>query len=138
MLEEAKQSIYLATTGNGLIRAYKAVSELLEQAAQRNVALRLIAPVTQENATVAREFNEVVEIRRLDTSPAAEFLTVDAKEMMFVEPKPDDLKTDRGSDVGVATNNSVIVQFSRELLDRLWITLPPLESEKDSDRRKKS
>lgn len=135
MIDEAKESIHLVTTGNGLIRAYKAHSDALDKARRRNVNVSLMATVTPENATVAREFSEVLQIRKLQKSPATEFAAVDLKELMFIDSRPDDLKTDRGADTGIWTTNQLIVQFHKEIFDQLWPNLTPLESgKKGTDR----
>lgn len=130
MIDEAKESCYLVTTGNGVIRAYKANSEAIEKARARKVSVYLLSVITSENAAVAREFGEILQIRRLQKPPAMEFASVDSKEMMFIDSRPDDLKTDRGADVGVWTTSPQIVRFHKDILDHLTQNLPALEPTK--------
>lgn len=130
MIEGTKEAFYLVTTGNGLIRAYKAASEALEKARSRKVGIYLMAAITPENAAVAREFGELLQIRRLQKPPVMEFASSDSREMMFIDSRPDDLKTDRGADIGVWTTNRYVVQFHKDILDQLWPSLAPLESVK--------
>src|SRR3989442_2010450 len=55
LIGEAKVNVFFATTANGLVRIYKAHSEVLEQASERGAKARIIAPVNQTNSSVARE-----------------------------------------------------------------------------------
>lgn len=128
MIEDSKEAFYLVTTGNGLIRAYKGASEALEKARSRKVAIYLLSAITSENAAVAREFGELFQIRRLQKPPAMEFASSDSREMMFIDSRPDDLKTDRGADIGVWTTNRFVVQFHKDILEQLWPSLSPIES----------
>src|SRR2546428_118072 len=63
LIGEAKVNVFFATTANGLVRIYKAHSEVLEKASERGAKVRIIAPVNQTNSSVARELNEVIEVR---------------------------------------------------------------------------
>src|SRR6059036_4219913 len=63
LIGEAKVNVFFATTANGLVRLYKAHSESLEKAADRGAKVRIIAPVNQTNSSVARELQEVIEVR---------------------------------------------------------------------------
>src|SRR5437870_12325514 len=63
LIGEAKVNVFFATTANGLVRLYKAHSEVLEKASERGAKVRIIAPVNQTNSSVARELQEVIEVR---------------------------------------------------------------------------
>jgi hypothetical protein len=106
------------------VRVYKTHSEALEEAKNRGVIVRLAAPISSENSAVAKEFAEVVELRKLDKPFGPSFVSVDARQLVIVESKPDDLKTDRGFDVAIWTTHGLIVQAHEELFERMWSTLP--------------
>src|SRR6266699_2613849 len=55
LINEAKVNVFFATTANGLVRLYKAHSEVLEKAAEHGAKVRIIAPINQTNSSVARE-----------------------------------------------------------------------------------
>jgi sugar-specific transcriptional regulator TrmB len=59
MIGEAKVNVFFTSTANGLVRIYKAHSEVLEKAAERGAKVKVAAPINQTNASVARELGEV-------------------------------------------------------------------------------
>src|SRR5207244_5297843 len=63
MISEAKVNVFFTTTANGLVRVYKAQSEVLEKADQRREKVKIVASVNQKNARVARELDEVIEVQ---------------------------------------------------------------------------
>src|SRR5947209_19362446 len=62
MISEAKVNVFFTTTANGLVRVYKAQSEVLEKAAKRGAKVKVVASVNQSNASVERDVGEVVEV----------------------------------------------------------------------------
>src|SRR5260370_7530042 len=65
MISEAKVNVFFTTTANGLVRIYKAQSEVLEKAAQRGAKVKVVAPVNQGNPTVAKELPELNEVKNI-------------------------------------------------------------------------
>jgi sugar-specific transcriptional regulator TrmB len=124
ILGDATKSINYATSAWGLVRAYKAHSEVLEEAKNRGVIVRLLSPISSENSAVAKEFAEVIELRQIDKPFGANFVSVDARQLVVMESKPDDLKTDRGFDRAIWTTNRLIAEVHDELFGRMWNTLP--------------
>ena len=88
----------------GLIRIHKARLEAFER--------------------VAREMAEMIENGNLDKPLAENFARADSRELLIIERKPDDLRTDRGSDVAMWTNNRLLVDPHEQLFDRVWNSLP--------------
>jgi sugar-specific transcriptional regulator TrmB len=127
ILHEATKTINYVTSAWGLVRVYKAHSEALEEAKKRGVTVRLVAPISSENAVVAKEFAEIVELREIDRPFSPGFVSVDARQLVVIESKPDDLKTDRGFDVAIWTTHELIVRAHNELFERMWNTLPLLK-----------
>jgi sugar-specific transcriptional regulator TrmB len=125
LFTQASKSINYATGGNGLIRAYKANADTLAKAKQRGVTVRMLTAVSPENASVASEMTAVVELRSMDKpfSPQyCNFVSVDSHDLLISEVKPDDLKTDHGSDFAVWNRNKIAVGVHDEFFDRLWQT----------------
>jgi len=135
ILNDATKTINYATSAWGLVRVYKTHSEALEEAKNRGVIVRLVAPISSENSAVAKEFGEVVELREIDKPFGPSFVSVDTRQLVVVESKPDDLKTDRGFDVALWTTHGLIVKAHDELFERMWNTLPPFKtySKKETD-----
>ena len=135
ILSDATKTVNYATSAWGLVRVYKAHSEALEEAKNRGVIVRLAAPISSENSAVAKEFAEVVELREVDKPFGPSFVSVDGRQLVVVESKPDDLKTDRGFDVALWTTHALIVKAHDELFERMWNTLPLFKatSRKETD-----
>jgi sugar-specific transcriptional regulator TrmB len=123
ILSDAKHSINYCTSSSGLIRAYKAHSEMLERARKQGAVVRVVSPVSSENSAVVQEFSEVIELKRLDKPFKESFVSVDGRELVVLENKPDDLRTDRGSDLAIWTTNRLLVGLYDQLFDRIWNAL---------------
>lgn len=130
ILGDSVRTVYYATTAAGLIRIYKMQSELLEKAKRNGAAVRILAPISSENSGVAEQLSEIAEIRRLERPFAANFVSVDSRELVVVDSRPDDLRTDRGSDLAIWTTNKLLIELHDQLFDRVWNALPALRPAK--------
>jgi hypothetical protein len=133
MISEAKVNVFFTTTANGLVRIYKAQSEVLEKAAQRGAKVKVVAPVNQGNASVARELAEVIEVRNI-TVPIMHFASADSAEIMFLEDIPDDTNVNAGQDVATWTNDPLLVKSHEKIFETIWSTLQPKEAIKAKAR----
>jgi sugar-specific transcriptional regulator TrmB len=133
MISEAKVNVFFTTTANGLVRIYKAQSEVLEKAAQRGAKVKVVAPVNQGNASVARELGEVIEVRNI-TTPIMHFASADSAEIIFLEDIPDDTNVNAGQDVATWTNDPLLVKSHEKIFETIWSTLQPKEAIKAKAR----
>jgi len=124
ILNDASKTINYCTTGAGLIRAYKAHSEILERVRSKGALVRVLSPISSENKGVAQELSHVVELRNLEKPLGASFVSVDTRELVVIESKPDDLRTDRGSDLAIWTTNKLLVELYERLFVRVWDASP--------------
>lgn len=124
IMSEAKKSINYCTSAAGLVRAYKAHSEILENVKKRGGKVRLLAFISTENSGVAKEMNEIIELKRLDKPFGTSFVSVDGRELVVIESKPEDLRTDRGTDLAIWTTNMLLVELHEQLFERVWNSLP--------------
>jgi len=127
IMTDATKSITFYASAPGLIRAYKAHSETLEGARKRGAVVRVLSPISSENAGVAEEFSEVVELRRAEKPFGVGFVSVDARELVVIESKPEDFRTDRGSDLAIWTINRLLVELHEEFFERVWSSSSPAE-----------
>ena len=134
IFNDAKKSINYCTSAPGLIRAYKAHSEILEKAKRQGSVVRVLSPISSENSGVAHELAEVFELRKLEKPLASNFVSVDTRELVVVESKPDDLRTDRGSDVAIWTTNKLLVELHEQLFEWAWNASPVLEQSRSRGR----
>ncbi len=126
MIGEAKVNVFFSTTANGLVRLYKAHSEVLEKAAERGAKVRVAAPINQTNASVARELGEILNIRNA-TIPMVKFITSDSAEIIFTEDIPDDTNVTSGQDVGTWTNDPLLVKAQERIFEQTWQTFQQKE-----------
>src|SRR5438093_474045 len=118
LIGEAKVNVFFATTANGLVRLYKAHSEVLEKASERGAKVRIIAPVNQTNSSVARELQEVIQVRST-INPMMKFISSDAAEIIFTEDIPDDTNVNTGQDVATWTNDPLLVKSHERIFDQV-------------------
>lgn len=133
VMADATRSINYYTSASGLVRAYKAHSEILEKARKQGAVVRVLSSITPDNIGVARELSEVVELKQIDNPLKASFVSVDTRELVVVESRPDDFRTDRGSDLAIWTTSKVLVELHEQLFARVWSASPPVDL---SGRRK--
>jgi sugar-specific transcriptional regulator TrmB len=133
MIGDAKVSVIFATTANGLVRLYKAHSEVLEKAADRGAKVKIAAPVNQTNSSVARELGEVIDVRSTST-PTMKFVSADSAEIIFTEDIPDDTNVTAGQDVATWTNDPLLVKAHEKIFEQMWPTLQQKETVKAKAR----
>jgi hypothetical protein len=101
---------------------------VLEEAKNRGVTVRLLSPISSDNSAVAKEFSEILELRHIDSPFSAGSVSVDRRELVVIDSKPDDLKTDRGFDRAIWTTNKLITEVHDEIFERMWNTLPQFKA----------
>jgi sugar-specific transcriptional regulator TrmB len=131
IFKDAQRQISYSTSSMGLIRLYKAQAEVLETAKKQGVAVRLLAPITTENAGVAQQLAEIIDIKKLEKPFRNIFAAVDGAELIIVESKPEDLRTDRGSDFAIWTKNKLMIELYEDFFERFWKTTPSFEFSKE-------
>jgi hypothetical protein len=65
------------------------------------------------------EFSEIVTFKSIPESLAT-FVCVDSRELVVLESRPDDVRTDQGSDVAVWTTNRLLVELFEKLFNEIW------------------
>jgi sugar-specific transcriptional regulator TrmB len=128
LMKDASRSISYSTTAAGLIRAYKTHADALEHAAKQGAKVRLLSPITSENSALVTEFSEIVDFKATQ-EPLASFVCVDSRELVVIDSRPDDVRTDKGSDVAVWTTNGLLVEVFERLFDEVWGGIPAKHSQ---------
>ena len=117
-----------------MIRLYKAQSEALEKARERGASVRLLTSISTENSGVANELSKILEVRTIDKPLGADFVSVDTRELVVVDSKPDDLRTDRGSDLAIWTTNKLLVDLYEQLFERVWAASQEMQAVRAKSR----
>lgn len=117
MLNKAEKSVILVTTSSGLIRKYDAFKKTLRKLKEKNVNIKIVAPINKENLEVTKELLNLGEIRntqRID----ARFLIIDSKEVMFM--LLDDKDIHPSYDVGIWLDSPFFASSLENLFNAIW------------------
>jgi len=126
MLRRAAKSVSYYATPAGLVRAYKAHADYLENVGKRGVTVRLLAHTTKEIRSVASELAAVVKIRRTTKPLGANFVCIDGRELVVIENSPNDFNVEKGGDRAAWTTNKLLVGMFEGLFERVWENSSPL------------
>lgn len=117
LLSEAKKSIVLVTTADGLIRKYNILKKNLKKLKEKNVNIRIVAPINKNNIDFVKELSQFTEIRntqRID----ARFLIVDSKDVIFMVLNDKDVHP--SYDVGVWVKTPFFANALEDLFNVVW------------------
>jgi sugar-specific transcriptional regulator TrmB len=120
MLRHATKSISYYATPAGLVRAYKAHAEHLENVAKRGTAVRVLAQTSKDNHAVVQEMVAIVKIRKTTKPLTANFVCIDGRELVVIENSPNDFNVETGTDTAAWTTNHLLVQLYENLFERVW------------------
>jgi sugar-specific transcriptional regulator TrmB len=126
MLRRAVKSVSYYATPAGLVRAYKAHADYLENVGKRGVTVRLLAHTTKEIRSVASELATVVKIRRTTKPLGANFVCIDGRELVVIENSPDDFNVEKGGDRAAWTTNKLLVGMYESLFEGVWENSSPI------------
>jgi sugar-specific transcriptional regulator TrmB len=132
-LSDAKREILIVTSSTGLVELSKQVS-LLQDWTEGNVAIKIMAPITNENLAVAQRLLECCEIRHV---PFGYFETtiIDGKCLFqFNTPSLGEKLSEETKFENTLYSNEInYVQKTKELLTDIWLkTRMPLSERADS------
>jgi sugar-specific transcriptional regulator TrmB len=116
MLRRAKESIDVVTTESGLILFYKMFNKQLDKLVENGVRVRIRTPIGSTNGRLAKELDYAYEVKHVDIGAPILFLCVDERELLLVEPKPDDFNSDSSEDFGMFSEDPTLCTFFSSLL----------------------
>ncbi|RMD46209.1 TrmB family transcriptional regulator [Candidatus Pacearchaeota archaeon] len=117
LVREAKNSIVLVTTPDGLNRKLEVLLPSFEKAKKRGIKIRIACKITSENKKIAKDFSKVAEVRNADNL-RARFMIIDSEQIMFM--LLDDNDVHPTYDVGVWINTEFFAQALEQLFDIAW------------------
>jgi sugar-specific transcriptional regulator TrmB len=123
MIKSAQESITIMTTTKGLERKADRFKNSLEKAAKKGVKVRIVAPVTKENADAAKELGKFVELK--NTAEKARFCIVDGKEVVFM--LIDDETVHPTYDTGIWVSTKLFAATLENFFDSVWSKLKPAD-----------
>jgi len=115
MLTNAKDTVDVVTTENGLILLYKAFNKLLDRLTENNVKIRIRAPVKTSSKNLIHELRYVYEIKHERITIPMFFVCIDDSELLFAELKPNDFNLESGQDCGFFSQNRTLCNLFSSL-----------------------
>ena len=104
MMKNAKKSIVLMTTEDGLIRKHKHLGKTLKKAKEKGVNIKILAPLTNKSKEVVKDLKKFSDV--LNTKGHnGRFCIIDDKELAFM--LLDDSKTHPNYDLAVWVNTPI-------------------------------
>jgi HTH-type transcriptional regulator, sugar sensing transcriptional regulator len=120
-IRNAKDSVTIMTTAQGLVRKTAALKGTFEKLKKRGVKVRIAAPLDKDALRAAQDITGSAEVR--NTEGNARFCIVDGKEMVFMVM--DDKEVHPTYDVGVWVNSPFFANAVQNLFDLSWKGMKP-------------
>tara|TARA_Y100000310_G_scaffold343233_2_gene449911 strand:+ start:1316 stop:2143 length:828 start_codon:yes stop_codon:yes gene_type:complete len=117
VLKNAKESVSLMTTSQGLLRKIEGLRPTLEKAKKRGVSVKIAAPLTAENKKVANSLKGVAEFKDVQGMDAR-FCVVDNKEVVFMTLH--DKEVHPTYDLGIWVKTPYFGKALGQLFDQTW------------------
>ncbi|MBT3642768.1 TrmB family transcriptional regulator [archaeon] len=117
LVREAQKSITLITTADGLSRKLEVLLPSLEKAKKRGVEIKIVAKITAENKSVAKDFAKVAEVKDCGNLQAR-FMIVDGEQLMFM--LLNDQEVHPTYDIGVWLNTEFFAKALEQLFNVAW------------------
>ena len=117
MLNDAKKSVLMVTTSQGLVRKYNILKRNLKRLKEKNINVRIVAPIDKNNSAIAKELSQYFDIRntqRID----ARFIIVDGSEVLFMVLSDKDVHP--SYDVGVWIKTPFFASALEDLFNITW------------------
>ncbi|MBR9675824.1 TrmB family transcriptional regulator [Candidatus Woesearchaeota archaeon] len=124
MLSQATSNVSIMTTEQGLIRKAKQLRKTFEKLKQRNVDIKIIAPLTQNHNKTLEELSKYATIKNASSTPSR-FILVDDRELMFM--LLDDSKVHPSYDVGVWANTPFFAKSIQDMFNSVFETSQKIE-----------
>ncbi len=123
MIKSAEHTVDIMTTSEGLVRKADVLKSILVKAKDRNVSVRIAAPLTKESEKVVKELKNVAEIRDV-SDVKSRFCIVDGKQVMFM--LLDDTEVHPTYDSSVWVSTPFFATALRQMFETQWerMTVP--------------
>lgn len=117
MIKNAKDSVILATTTEGVIRKSKSLRSALKRAKDNGASIRVLAPISKHNKDAATQIKNYAQVKSLDAH-TKRFCVVDNAQtfMMLLHDKD----VHPSYDAGVWVNTPYVAENMQSLFDHLW------------------
>jgi sugar-specific transcriptional regulator TrmB len=115
MIKNAKKSVILMTTEDGLIRKHKHLGKVLKKTSERGVNIKILAPLTSKSKEVVDELKAFADIKNVKGFNGR-FCIIDNKELAFM--LLDDTKVHPSYDTAVWVNTPIFAETLGKVFDQ--------------------
>lgn len=122
-INNAKHSVILHTTQQGVLRKLGALKNVFKKAKERNVRIRIAAPLTGVSQEELSELEKIAEIRH--TNEKGRFCLIDDKETIFMVL--DDEKVHPNYDFGVWVQSELFTKSLSGFFNMAWSQMKPFK-----------
>ena len=120
ILESCRETIDFWTTMKGVeVLAAHRLQDLVALR-QRNVRIRIIAPITKQNRASAKLLLAVAELRHSEALGPARVVIADRDHLLYYQRIPDDDSLEAGADVGFWTNSRPLIDTMSRAYEEVW------------------
>ena len=123
-LKNAKESVVLQTTTQGLIRKAEGLKPTFEKLKKRGVSIRIAAPLTKDSKSAVDDLKGIAEIKH--TSSEGRFCIVDGKEIVFMLLNDGDVHPTY--DTGIWVNTPFFASAMNNMFDQSWKSMKAADS----------
>lgn len=122
VIKDAKESIVLMTTNQGLARKSEMFKNSLAKANKKGVKIKIAAPITKDNIDAAKELSKIAEVKHTDER--SRFCLVDGRQVLFM--LLDDNNVHPSYDAGVWVNTELFTSTVKNFFDKAWSNMKPI------------
>ncbi len=117
LLKEAKQSIAIMTTAEGLERKHKSFGKILKKLSSNGVKIKIAAPLNGQNTKAVEELSGFAELKNMENIQAR-FCIVDENELWFMSM--DDNGVHPSYDLGIWIKTPFFASAISKMFDSVW------------------
>ncbi|MFH1592687.1 MAG: helix-turn-helix domain-containing protein [Candidatus Woesearchaeota archaeon] len=117
MLQNAKKSVIIVTTPEGLLRKFDKLKFRLKKLKDKGIKIRIATPFNEEVQKKASEIKQFAELRSINPI-RARFALIDGRELMFIAT--DDKSTHETYDTGIWVNSKFFSQAMETMFNFTW------------------
>lgn len=117
MLQNAKKSVIIVTTPEGLLRKFDKFRFRLKKLKERGVKIKIATPFNEEVKKRAIEIKDIAELRSVNPI-RARFVLIDGRELLFIAT--DDKSIHESYDTGIWVNSLFFTQAVETMFNIVW------------------
>ena len=115
MIKNAKKSVFLMTSEDGLIRKHRHFGKVLKKASEKGVSIKIMSPLTSKSKDVVGELKEFADVQNVK-SLNGRFCIIDNKELAFM--LMDDTKVHPAYDTAVWVNTPLFAETLSKVFEQ--------------------